>query len=78
MKDGNCGLVVVCITVIRRREDSQGKGPIVLSHLVLVALAIHFVSPDDEIELIVFEEALALDGTVEIAAAPQFIVLELV
>jgi hypothetical protein len=46
--------------------------------LVFVALAVDLVSPDDEIELIIFEEALALDGTVEIAAASQFIVLKLV
>ena len=78
MEDSHCGLIVICITVIRRREDSQGKRPIIVSHLVFVTLAVDLVSPDDEIELIIFEEGLALDGTVEIAAASQFIVLKLV
>ena len=76
MKDGNSGLVVISITVIRRGEDSQGERSIMFRHLVFVALAIHFMSPYDQTELITLQESLTLGRTVEIAAASQLIILK--
>ena len=67
---------MVSITVIRRGEDRQGDWPIIVRHLVFVALAIDLMSPYDQTELITLQESLTLGRTVEIAAASQLIILK--
>lgn len=68
-------LVAVGAAVVGRREESQSQRHSIVIVLVFEAVEGDFVAPNDQLELVVFEELLGLDGTVEVGTPPISIVV---
>lgn len=78
VKNGNCTLVLIRITVLGGREERECEGGVVGGVLVPVASHLNLVASDDELECIGVEEPHGLISTIVVRTRSHLIWLPII
>lgn len=69
---------MICIAVIRSRENGECERGVALRNLIFVSFLCDLMPSNDETQLIIPKKRLTLNRTIEIATISEFIVHEII